>query len=200
MNGKQALLRKMIIQFGDTFAAAIPTLHSQIAAGSLVEARRLAHTLKGVAGAIEIGAVAEAAGQIEDALADGTLTGISGRLDRLEQVILPALAASGALKQMSTLAAASAAAPIAHAAVDYTASMPMITEVRGLLQRRSLRARKAFDTLEQSLGTTPEAVSLRPVKAALDRLDYGEALILLDETTGWDAIAGKQSDATMAAL
>jgi two-component system, sensor histidine kinase and response regulator len=191
MNGKPALLRKMIVQFGDTFATSIPTLRNLIAAASLDDARRLAHTLKGVAGAIEIRAVAEAAGQIEDALAVGTVAGIAGRLDQLEQAILPALAAAATLRGAS--AAAAAAAPGVATPIDYAAAAPMIIEMRGLLQRRSLRARKIFEMLEQALGTTPEAVGLRPVKAALDKLDYGEALIMLDEITRWDAIAGSQT-------
>jgi two-component system sensor histidine kinase/response regulator len=188
MNGKRALLRKMIVHFGDTFALALPTLRSQISTASLDEARRLAHTLKGVAGALEIRTVAEAAGEVEDALADGNLTEIEGRLDRLEQAILPALAAASALKGASPGPAAGVTAGL-----DYSASTSMITEIRELLQRRSLRARKTFDRLEQALGTTPEATGLRPVKAALDRLDYGEALMTLDKITGRDAVAHGQA-------
>jgi two-component system, sensor histidine kinase and response regulator len=59
----------------------------------------------------------------------------------------------------------------------------MIMELRELLRRRSLRARKTFDLLEQMLGMTPEATGLHSVKAALGRLDYAEALIMLDKIT-----------------
>jgi CheY-like chemotaxis protein len=188
MNGKPALLRKMIVHFGDTFATAIPMLRQQIAAAFLDEARRLAHTLKGVAGAIEVRSVAQAAGHIEDALANGKLTEIAGLLDLLERAILPALAAAAALKRAPTLAASGVAA-----ALDYTTSTAMIVEIRGLLQRRSLRARKTFEMLETSLGATPEAAGLHPVKAALEKLNYSEALIALDKVTGWDALADRQA-------
>jgi two-component system sensor histidine kinase/response regulator len=177
-NGKRSLLRKLIVNFGDTFSAVIPTLRSQIAAASLDDARRLAHTLKGAAGTLEIRAVAEAAGQTEDALAAGNLTEIDRLIDLLEQAILPALAASAALKGTSMPVAV-----VAAAVPDYTASMPMIMEFRELLRRRSLRARKTFDILEQTLGTTPEATGLQSVKAALGRLDYDEALTMLDKIT-----------------
>jgi CheY-like chemotaxis protein/HPt (histidine-containing phosphotransfer) domain-containing protein len=80
-NGKRPLLRKLIVDFGDTFATAIPTLRSQIAATALDDARRLVHTLKGVAGTLEIRTVAEAARQTEDALANGDMIGIDGRID-----------------------------------------------------------------------------------------------------------------------
>jgi two-component system sensor histidine kinase/response regulator len=176
-NGKRSLLRKLIVNFGDTFAAAIPALRAQIAAGSPDDARRLAHTLKGAAGTLEIRAVAEAAGQTEDALAADNLTEIDRLIDRLEQAMLPALAASAALKGTATPVAA-----VATTAADYTASMPMIVEFRELLRRRSLRARKTFDQLEQTLGT-PEVTGLQSVKAALGRLDYDEALLMLDKVT-----------------
>jgi two-component system sensor histidine kinase/response regulator len=181
VNGKRSLLRKLIVDFGDAFTPALPALRGQIAAASLDEARRLAHTLKGVAGALEIRMVAEAAGQVEDALAARNLVEIEGRLDQLEQAIGPALAASATLKAAGAPAAEAAARP-----ADYAGSAPLIAELRELLQRRSLRARKTFDMLEQALGATAEAAGLRPVKAALGRLDYGAALMMLDQITGPD--------------
>jgi two-component system sensor histidine kinase/response regulator len=191
VNGKRSLLRKLIVDFGDTFADAIPTLRTQVAAASLDEARRLVHTLKGVAGALEIRVVAEAAGQAEDALANRILTEIGARLDRLEQVMLPALAASAALRGVPAPAVA-----VVATAVDYTGSAPMIAELRELLQRRSLRARKTFEMLEQALGTTPEAAGLRPVKTALGKLDYGQALMMLNQITGPDEIRSGQTRTT----
>lgn len=200
-NGKRPLLRKLIVDFGDTFATAIPTLRSQIAATALDDARRLVHTLKGVAGTLEIRTVAEAARQTEDALANGDMIGIDGRIDWLEHAIRPALAASAALKGTT-----GAAVPGVAVALDYGGSKPIIMELRALLQRRSLRARKSFDTLEQSLGLTPEAAGLHSVGLALGRLDYGEALTMLDEitrlhpVTGLDEPAGGQTRAAETVL
>ncbi len=184
MNGKRALLRKLIVDFGVSFADAVPTLRTLVAAGSLDEARRLAHTLKGVAGALEVQAVAQAASVAEDALVDGKSADIAGHLDRLDAALRPALAASATLG-----GAAPPPPPAAAGLLDYTQSAPMIAELRTLLHRRSLRARKLFDTLEQSLGETPEAAGLHPVKLALGRLEYEEALTLLDQFTHHDQLA-----------
>jgi DHA1 family purine base/nucleoside efflux pump-like MFS transporter len=179
MNGNRVLLRKLIVTFGDTFAAVIPTLRSQISAASLDDARRLAHSLKGAAGTLEIRLVAEAARQTEDALASGNLAGMDRLLDRLEQDLSPALAAAAMLEGTSTSAEISVAAE-----VDYATSMPTIIEFRKLLHRRSLLARRNFAVLEQALGMTRETTRLHPVKVALDRLDYDQALVLLDRITG----------------
>jgi two-component system, sensor histidine kinase and response regulator len=177
-NGKRPLLRRLIVSFGDTFAVVVPTLRRQIAEASLVEARHLAHTLKGAAGALEIRAVAKAAGEIEDAVAIGNLASLATLLDCLEQEILPALAAAGSLKGAS----APPLAPVVG--IDYGSSTRVIAELRGLLERRNLRARNVFDQMEQALGTTPEAAALLPIKVALGRLDYGAALTMLENITG----------------
>ena len=186
-NGKRPLLRKLIVNFGDTFATAIPALRRLIGEASLTDARRLAHTLKGAAGALEIRAVATAAGELEAALAAGNLAQITGLLVRLEQELLPALAASAVLKGATPQAQRAVAA-----VVDYSASTPMISELRGLLERRSLRARNIFDLLERAHATTPEAAELLPIKEALGKLDYATALVMLEEITGPGSRTGKR--------
>ena len=181
VNGKRALLRKLIVDFGDTFATVISTLRGQISAGDLGEARRLAHTLKGIAGTLEVGAVAEAAKRMEAALAQSDLSRIDELIDGLEQAILPALTASATLKgmQQPTLTQS-------DVQLDYSEWASKIEEIRGLLRRRSLGARKAFQELEETLGTRPEAGGLHAVKAALARLNFEEALTQLDLVPGAD--------------
>jgi two-component system sensor histidine kinase/response regulator len=181
MNGKRVLLRKLIVNFGDTFADAMPTLRGQITSGAVADARRLAHTLKGAAGALEIHAVFNAASQVEAALAADVLDGLEDRLDRLEQAMLPALAASALLKAASTPAQAVNTSP-----PDYTTVIPIILELRQALEHRSLRARAIFQSLERALGLSSATADLHAVQTALDRLNYGEALKILDELPGLD--------------
>ena len=60
LNGRRKLLRKLIVDFGRKFADSASDLRDEIALERWDEARRLAHTLKGVAGALELRNVAEA--------------------------------------------------------------------------------------------------------------------------------------------
>jgi two-component system sensor histidine kinase/response regulator len=174
VNGKRPLLRKLIAGFGDTFADVVPALRGQIAEASPAEARRLAHTLKGVAASLEINAVAKAAADIETRLAEGDLNGMDERLARLELVIAPALAASASLARPVH----SIALPT-EANVD--ASGAAAEELRLLLKRRSLGARAGFEKFAHASGMTADAGRLRPIKAALDKLDFDHALLLLDD-------------------
>ena len=187
VNGKRALLRKLILDFGRNFADVATTLRQQADDGMTDDARRTAHTLKGVAAALEAGEVARAAQQLEDALARSDTSDLPALLARLEAALRPALAAS---RSLAAEAPAAASLPAA-ARADYAALRPDLAALREQLQRRSLRARKTLEELEATLGNTPESAGLRPVAAAMAALDFAGAVALLDELTGQaDALEG----------
>jgi signal transduction histidine kinase/DNA-binding response OmpR family regulator len=190
VNGKQTLLRKLILDFADKFEGAVPALRAQIEAGALEDAKRLAHTLKGVAGALEIRKVAEAARQVEDALSHGELTEMELLLERLQGALRPAIDAAAALRQPAMPAAVAVAVAVA-APVDAGAVSQLVAELRDLLQRRSLRARRTFEALALVLANAPQAAALAGLGEALGRLDYATALRRLDALPGLapDAVA-----------
>ncbi len=184
LNGKRGLLRKLIADFGVKFGDTVPALRGAIGRGDWAEARRLAHTLKGVAGSLEIRAVAEAARLIEDAAHAGRPEGIEALLIRLDQAMTPALAAAGSLQAPATVALADDGQPL-----DPTALAPLVAELRGLLQRRSLRARRLLETMEASLGAS--GAQLGPLKAAVGALDYVGAEALLEGLVRQPVLSGK---------
>jgi HPt (histidine-containing phosphotransfer) domain-containing protein len=146
-------------------------LRTQIAGGALAEAERLAHTLKGVAAALEIREVAAAAQDVEDALSAGETGGFCELLNRLDQALVPACHAAASLRPSA------ATAPTAAVGGDKAAVAAGITELRDRLQRRNLQARASFAGLEAMVGPA----ALQPIRQALDQLDFGQALIVLDE-------------------
>lgn len=182
MNGKKPLLRKLIIDFGRKFAGFIPELHTQIGRGALDDARRNAHTLKGVAGSLELADVALNAAKVEAALAQGEVSVVDVLIADLEHALKPALQAAQSLdtvveKTAETLALKADPALIAAEVAAF----------RELLERRSLKARSRFEQFAQTLGLTPAAMQVHPVKLALDKLDYNHALTLLNEEFSDDA-------------
>ncbi|KKC35011.1 hypothetical protein WH87_17690 [Devosia epidermidihirudinis] len=179
VNGKRALLRKLITGFGEQFADVVPTLRRQIAEGALNDARRLAHTLKGVASSLELVAVSRTAADVEAAVANEDLDLISGQLNALEQALAPALAAAKRLAPPEI----AAAVPKKGAADAFTAVLEK-DEFRALLKRRSLGARAGFEKLVAASVVIGDTSRMQAIKAALDRLDYDRALLLLDEADG----------------
>ena len=177
MNGKTALLRKLIIDFGQRFAGATEELHELMSRGALEDARRNAHTLKGVAGSLELAEIYAHAAKTEAALSQGDVVAANSLIAELEQLLKPAIQAAQSL--VTAPETANTAAPAASAdPVDVQAE---ISAFRGLLERRSLKARSSFEKLATTIGLTPAAMQDHPVKLALDSLDYNRALTLLDE-------------------
>jgi CheY-like chemotaxis protein len=171
VNGKAALLHKLIGDFARKFPDAVPQLRARAAEGRLAEARILAHTLKGVAGSLGLPEVAMRAGEVELALTAGEAPG-APLLAALDAALQPALAAAASLGL-----AAVAAAP-AGAAFDRDAAAALALELEELLARRSLRARRVFEALEAAL-QGQGAAEAAPLREALGRLDYAAAAAAL---------------------
>ena len=179
LNGRRKLLRKLIVDFGRKFAASASDLRDQVALERWDEARRLAHTLKGVAGALELRKVAETSRQLEDALVDRAVAEVAPLLDKLEKSMTAAIAAAQSLDTQPVIDL-TAPALLRAATLDYSAVAADLAEFRQLLQKRSLRARKVFEAIEKRLGHSQEGLRLRSVQQALMDLDFSKALADLD--------------------
>lgn len=176
VNGKSELLRKLIVNFGKSYAHVAPDLSKMIDAGETAEARRAAHTLKGVAGSLELPGVQAIAADIERAIATGELEGILAKIDALALEIAPAIAAAERLFPPQTDVPTHKALPTGSETEIADARIVL----RDQLQRRSLKARSSFDMLALASGLSVEARDAHPIRMALDRLDYDHALSLLE--------------------
>jgi two-component system, sensor histidine kinase and response regulator len=182
VNNKRPLLRKLLVDFGHKYGDVAVRLRAFADAAQWGEVGRLAHTLKGVASALEARRVADLSRRLEDAAATDDLTEIPRLLDALEDAM--GVAVSAALT-LDVARPADLAAPALRraATLDYATVRPQLAELRELIQRRSLRARKVFDDVRLSLGDSAEAHRIEPVRKALGTLDFATALLELDEIT-----------------
>ncbi|MBZ9648532.1 response regulator [Sphingobium sp. 3R8] len=176
VNGKAALLQKLIVTFGDTYANVAHDLRMHIATGLLADARRQAHSLKGVAGSLGLADVEPIAAEIERMLANGRIAPARSAIDRLEQAIAPAIAAARSQKIAPVrdrhLAFMSADGEEARAARE---------ALHDLLRCRSLRARASFQLFADALGMSEQMRAIHPVHLALERLDYDAALHWIED-------------------
>ncbi|MFC0202836.1 hybrid sensor histidine kinase/response regulator [Novosphingobium soli] len=175
VNGKASLLRKLIVTFSETYASAPQDLRTRIAGGHFDDARRLAHSLKGVAGSLELHQVQSAAAQVEAALAAGDADTALAKIAELETSLAPAIAAARSLQP------ASATAPHRpggdNPGEGITAALQ---DLRDLVRRRSLGARAAFARYAAAAGLSDSERAAHPLHCALEGLDYDTALRLLD--------------------
>ena len=175
VNGKASLLHKLIVTFAATYAGAPDELRDQIASGLLPDARRLAHSLKGVAGSLELPTVQDAASNLERLLAAGETEQAGSAIAELQVHLNPAITAARSLTGGSAQAA-----PVAAPALDPEAAQRTRAELRELVVRRSLGARAAFTRFAQAIGLSEEERARHGVFQALEMLDYGAALTLID--------------------
>jgi CheY-like chemotaxis protein/HPt (histidine-containing phosphotransfer) domain-containing protein len=186
VNGKAALLHKLIVTFGQTYADVARDLRVYLGTGLLPDARRLAHSLKGVAGSLELPAVQRIAADLEKALAAGDTEQARVFIVELETAIAPAIAAARSLGAREAVEPPQPAAP-----VDDGAVAALRAELRDLLCRRSLGARASFQRLAAALGLSDAQRAGHPLGRALETLDYDAALALIDA----DAPAASQTGA-----
>lgn len=97
VNGKHALLQKLIVSFGVQFADCAYLLRHHVAAGEYEDARNLAHTLKGAAAALELGTVAALAANIEISLTNDRMAILQDQIDQLDLVLAQAITAANSL-------------------------------------------------------------------------------------------------------
>ncbi len=98
--GNAKLLRKLILMFYKAHADTLDQLNYLLAHGEEQEASRLIHTLKGVAGNLELTALYTAAFQLEQALRTQETSTLDTLISNLENTLNPALAAAASLDAM----------------------------------------------------------------------------------------------------
>jgi signal transduction histidine kinase/DNA-binding response OmpR family regulator/HPt (histidine-containing phosphotransfer) domain-containing protein len=175
VNGKASLLHKLIVTFGETYAGVSQDLRTHIAGGLLADARRLAHSLKGVAGSLELAEIQQSAAHVERLLAAAEAEAARDAIADLEVLLAPAIAAARSLSsgQRET-------SPPPATTRDTAAGEAALAELRELVRRRSLGARAGFGRYASAAGLSDADRSAHPIHRALEKLDYETALALIE--------------------
>ncbi len=176
------LLRRLLLIFGGDYADAMQRLRELLKDNQLADARRLAHTLKGVAATLEAEDVAQAAQELELALHAGLIDNLDDRLQALEIVLAPALAAAQSLEQAPTAyGMVPDAAPLESWAALTPDTCEILKELHTHLESNNLRARRCFasvaEVLSSHAGIAPQVARL---SQSIDKLDFQSALAALD--------------------
>jgi signal transduction histidine kinase/DNA-binding response OmpR family regulator/HPt (histidine-containing phosphotransfer) domain-containing protein len=179
MNGKRALLLKLILSFEARYAGSATDMAANLAKGDIAAARQLAHTLSGVAGSLGLEGVQLHAADVEKAVGKQDQATVQRLIDMLEQQLSMAIAAVRDLNPAAISPQTLTASPESTIIVT-PQEQDRRDALRGLLARRSLSARKAFQDWAAAACVSPEAKALQPIGSALERLDYDAALIALD--------------------
>jgi len=179
VNGSHKLLRKLILMFLETYVGTAAELRRLIAEGNHEDAKRLAHTLKGVAGTLEARELLDAATIVEHALQEGRLEAMHFLINVLEEALAPAIAAAASLGGANPVAQPATIAPVS----DNGELAASLADLRSHIADNNLKARKLFAALSAKLSDCGADAEVGELGNRLARLDFREALAILDDLT-----------------
>lgn len=182
VGGNAALMRKLLDRFVETQFDAMQRIVAAIENNQLETAIREAHTLKGLAGNIGAGGLADSAARVEHLLSLGSHDGLPQALaactlalDELVPKIVLAMQSRGH-------AAEAGGAALAHVApVDRAHLEAGLRELSQLLQQDDAQAVKHLDGIGPVLVAAGQAEHARQLKRMLGQYDFEGALAQLGE-------------------
>ena len=174
--GNRTLLVRLLHEFRDEFAGAAAAVENALGGGERELARRVSHTLKGVAGNHSATRVQVAAAALEAAI--GGEADCSSCLAELALALQPLVAGIDRLPARAAQAAA-AAPPAPRPGPGQARLVEEIAELERLLSKQSLDAKRHYARLCAALapGTLPE--ELKAMEGYLERLDFKKARLQL---------------------
>ncbi|EZP38427.1 response regulator [Janthinobacterium lividum] len=182
VGGNAALMRKLLDRFVETQFDVMQRIVAAIENNQLETAIREAHTLKGLAGNIGAGGLADSAARVEHLLSLGSHDGLPQALaactlalDELVPKIVLAMQSRGH-------AAEAGGAALAHVApVDRARLEAGLRELSQLLQQDDAQAVKHLDGIGPVLVAAGQAEHARQLKRMLGQYDFEGALAQLGE-------------------
>ncbi|WP_395337371.1 response regulator [Novosphingobium sp. BL-8H] len=186
VGGKTALLHRLIVSFGRDYADVAERMREALAEGEPDEARRLAHGLRSVAGSLGLHMVQLHATEAERHVLGGEIDVLGSEIDALDEALRPAIVAARSLGGSAT----GGGSVRGGAAGDPRRAAQALAELRGLLLRRSLRARDAFEKFADASGLEHPERQHHPLCQAVLRLDYAAALEIVDRIDDRDGLEG----------
>ncbi|WP_215407290.1 response regulator [Janthinobacterium sp. JC611] len=182
VGGNAALMRKLLDRFVETQFDAMQRIAAAIENNQLETAIREAHTLKGLAGNIGAGGLADSAARVEHLLSLGSHDGLPQALaactlalDELVPKIVLAMQSRGHVTEAG-------GAALAHVApVDRARLEAGLRELSQLLQQDDAQAVKHLEGIGPVLVAAGQAEHARQLKRMLGQYDFEGALAQLGE-------------------
>ncbi len=179
-NGNADLLRKLFLLFRQTYTDAPQQVRALLAAGKIAEAERFAHSLKGTASALAAAEITDVTATLEQTLRQNSAADIEPLLDRLQDLLGPALAAAASLEATEPRPLPASPPSPETAPADPAALQAAFDDLRALLSSNSMKARKRFAADRAILAAAAPAADLADLEIYLDKLDFPAALATLE--------------------
>ena len=180
--GNQTLLRTLLGGFREHHAAVVAEIRTALDRGDAVAARRLAHTIQGVAGNLSMTDVCACARTAEALIQAADQARIPAALESLDHAIQAVMPSIARLLEAGPVPARPAVVA-EPSPLDAARVGSLVVELDRSLRRNSLTARKQCGELAKALagGGGDLCASVERLEACLARLDFKQARLLLAE-------------------
>ena len=171
LNGNRKLYRKLLLDFSKTYSSFPDDIRQSTAQGNLEDARRLAHTLKGVAGNISAYEIQKIAAEIEKELLNKSDSISTGLLEKLETAIAAFNEFLGGIK-----ASKENETPLkTKKEIDLSEVAFALQQLARLVWEDNVDAGLLLEKLEGLLHGTKYSQQMREISDCIDNFDFEAA-------------------------
>ena len=190
VGGNRSLLRKLLADLVEDHAQDVQVLEAALAAGDTVQAQRMAHTLKGVAGTLGATALQQTSAHLERALRQGQTDLIQDLMEPLRGALTPLMASLREWVQAEGLLPATSRGPVdlpvgtkvgllAQAASNFGEIEAAMRELQTLLDEFNPEAAEQAEALSKLLG--PEMQQVHELIRLTALFDFEAASAVLQD-------------------
>jgi two-component system sensor histidine kinase/response regulator len=172
--GNRKLLRELLGSFCKNHAGVVAEIRQALEREDVPLARRLAHTIRGVAGNLSMTEVFATTRDVEAAIQEGDQARISAGLEKLDQSIRLVIETVARIWEGEVTSARPALATTRQQP-ESAQLTSMLVQLDHLLKRNSLTARKQFGLLREQLSGCNLQGSLEQLEACLGQLQFKQA-------------------------
>ncbi len=182
LRGSKKVFIKILNDFSENYAQVATDIREALEKGDTEAARRINHTLKGVAGNFSATALYEAAVELETAIKENRSGDFDVLLRILEEALTVVLTSAKSLKQISEETPSEAAENAGHRQL-----LDMIDELSEMLSRNNPKASACLDALKvhpDAAGIKNELAFLKKQIGQFDFKGAGKTLARIAESMG----------------
>jgi len=179
VSGNKKLYRSLLQSFHRSNEQTVAQIQQALDGKDMDTARRLAHTVKGVAGNIGAMDIFDAAQALEIGIAKGD-TNVATQLDHVDKVLEPVFASLKALFAEDDREDETGETSDSVDGVDVEALAPQLNELAGLLQISDTNAETVFEDIKKTFGKALPKET-KALGQQIDMFDFNGALAVVKE-------------------
>ena len=184
LRGNKKLFLKLYMEFTRDYADTAAVLRKALANKEFEDARRLSHTLKGLASNLSANELYNAAAVLESSIRENKFEELDIKLDNIETTMRQIVESVKFLENIKKSEDNTEKKNHKNEHLDISKIQPMMIDLSRLLQEKNIEAEKHMESIKEHLigsATKEITVEVRKIEEEIDRFDFNSALTTLSK-------------------